>query len=122
MNFAGRDRIRNRVSPNRYRDDETAGSIRLRRSHRLAAMQPRNLSHQRKPEPGSLAISGELEERLKDLLALRLGDAAAPIDDAEDCVCAVATQRDAHRRLAVALSVLEEIADQPPQQSRIAGE
>ena len=44
-------------------------------------MQPRNLAYQGKPEPGSLAIAGELEERQKDLLALRLGDAAARIDD-----------------------------------------
>ena len=85
-------------------------------------MQPRDLAHQGKPEPGSLAIAGELEERQKDLLALRRGDAVARIDDTEDRVCAVATQRDTHRRLAVALGVLEEIADQPPQQSRIAGE
>src|SRR5258707_15084883 len=92
-------------STDRYLDEETAGGVRLGGGAGFAAMQPRDLPHQGKPETGSLAVAGELKERQEDALALRLGDAAARVDDAQHRVCADAPQLDAHRRLAVTCRV-----------------
>jgi hypothetical protein len=80
-------------------------------------MQPRNLADQGKPEPGSLAIAGKLENGRKTARAAP-GD-AAPASMTLRTTFAVATQRDAPA-LAVALGVLDRL--EPAPQHLIASE
>src|SRR5215471_21538936 len=108
-----------RLSPQGQHDDKAARPPLALGATDLTAVSSRDLPHQRQPEPR--ARSGpRAEERLENLLAIGLTHASATVADGKLHAFAHASHSHPDRRRAVALRVLEEIADQTPQQSRIA--
>ena len=72
------------------------------------------------PSPAPALSSLEPVERREHALALGLRDARPGVDDVEDETAPLPPQLDLDRRRAVAPRIVDEIADQPPQQPRIA--
>src|SRR5438876_6296805 len=103
----------------RHDHDETTALPALRRAACFAPVPPRDLPHQREAEASTLPRATAVE-RLEHALALGLGDARAAI--ANHYLRAVFGAGDAHfdRRSSVALRVLQQVADHPAQQPRIA--
>src|SRR6266853_6006538 len=106
--------------PRRKDHDETTALPAPRRAACLAPVPPRNLSHQRKPQPRACNFLGSptAVERVEHPLALGLGYAGPAVADGE--FRAVLGAGDAHfdRRGAVALGVFQQVADHPAQQPR----
>src|SRR5688572_3411422 len=75
---------------------------------RLAAVAARDLPHDRQPQPAV--------ERLEQLLALALRHARPGVADTK----LVLPQRNSNGRQTVLARVLQQVADHPPQQARIA--
>src|SRR5258706_8218867 len=110
--------------PLRQDHDEATALPAPRRVAHLAPMPPRNLPHKGEPQPGTRDFldSHTAVERVEHALALGLGHALAVVADGQ--LRAVTGPRDAHRdrRSAVAFCVLQQVADHPPQQARIAAQ
>src|SRR6266849_3763204 len=107
--------------PLRQDHNETTALPAPRRAVCLAPVPPRNLSHQRKPQPRACNFLGSptAVERVEHPLALGLGYAGPAVADGE--FRAVLGAGDAHfdRRGAVAFCVFQQVADHPAQQPRI---
>ena len=83
-------------------------------------MQSRDLANERQAEPSAFWITGEAIKRRKHLRALRGRDAGPAIGHLDHDHGAHTTQVNPHRRLAMTLGILEEVADHPAQQTGIA--
>src|SRR5713101_9130815 len=108
--------------PLRQDHDETTALPAPRRAACLAPVPPRNLPHQRKPQPRACNFLGSptAVERVEHPLALGLGYAGPAVADGE--FRAVLGAGDAHfdRRGAVAFCVFQQVAEHPTQQARVA--
>src|SRR5262249_59808685 len=106
----------------RERDLEAARSVRLSLGDCISPMQSRDLANERQAEPSAFWITGEAIKRRKHLRALRGRDAGPAIGHLEHDHGARTTHTNPHRRLAMALGILEEVADHPAQQPGIAAD
>src|SRR5205807_3438019 len=88
----------------------------------LPAMPARDLPHQRKTEADATRsrTGRHPVERRKQIFAVRLGDPGTTIADAEHGVALMASRLDLDRRHAMPFGVLDQVADQPAQQARVA--
>src|SRR6266487_2434209 len=106
----------------RHDHDETTAPPALRRAARLAPVPPRNLPHQRKPQPRACDLFGSrvAVERVEHALALGLGNARAVVADGQFRAASGAGEAYLNRRSAVAFCIFQQVADHPAQQPRIA--
>src|SRR5204863_9317625 len=109
-------------SANRQDYDEATVSPALGRAARVAPVRPGDLPRQRRPQACPCGLSGSRTavERVEHALALGFRNPRAVV--ADGYFGAVPGARDAHfdRRSAVAFCVLQQIAQHPTQQARIA--
>src|SRR6266853_2487472 len=105
--------------PDRDDHDETAALPALRRAACLAPVPPRDLPHQREAETSTL-LRASAVERLEHALALGLGNTRTAIANQYLRVVFDAGDTYFDRRSAVALRVLQQVADHPAQQPRVA--
>src|SRR6266851_155183 len=101
----------------RHDHDETTAPPALRRAARLAPVPPRNLPHQREPQPRArdLFSSRVAVERVEHALALGFRDARAVVADGQFRAASGAGDAHFDRRSAVAFCVFQKIADHPAQ-------
>src|SRR5712691_11422275 len=103
------------VDDDRQDHDETTAPAVLRRAAHIAPVPPRNLPHQRKPQPRARDLLGSRAavKRVEHALALGFGNPRAMVSDRY--FRSVPGAGDAHldRRGAVALCVFQEVADHP---------
>src|SRR5580700_5982007 len=71
-------------SSRRQRDPQAARLPGARRDHGVAAVQPRDLPHQRETEARALALAAHAMERREYLVALGLRDAGAAVCHLDD--------------------------------------
>src|SRR5436190_16603475 len=120
------DALRRRLflGPLRKSDDETAAAAIARFAAGVAAVALGDLLHKTETEPdtaGFLGVARQAIERLEDALALRCRHARPAIADTHHGVAADALHADADIVAAIALGVLEQVSQRPPQQSLISG-
>src|SRR4030095_16546965 len=85
---------------------------------RLPAVPARDLAHQGQPQSRPRAgVAAEATERAEHVLALRAGNAGPVAQGGQTGVADRVTDARLYRRSAVALGIVHEIADQPPQET-----
>src|SRR5687768_7039442 len=94
--------------------------IDLRHDDDVAAMQPRDLASDGQAKAGSLRLTRQPVKWNEHLFALGGRNAWSSIEHIDDGVAATEMHFGAHRRLAMPRAVVEKIADQLAQQTRIA--